>query len=85
MPYRVVMIGAGFGRSGMGVAPQPGRMAPEGQVRYVASALRALREQRLARPTQTSIYGYRVRHIDLSDSTLTPGGMAATAPGPAGP
>jgi hypothetical protein len=83
VPYRVVMIGAGFGGSGMGVAPQPGRMAPEGQVRYVASALRALREQRLARQAQTSMYGCRVRHFDLSDFTLTPGRIAATAPGPA--
>jgi hypothetical protein len=72
--YRVVMIGAGLGGTGTGVARQPGRMAPrrfyvlEGQVRHLANALRARREQRLA-------------WLDL---TLTPGCVAAPAPGPAG-
>jgi hypothetical protein len=94
VPYRVVMIGAGFGRSGMGVAPQPGRMALEGQVRHEASRASVgetgchnwyTTSGRISHwPAQTSMYGCRVRHFDLSDFTLTPGRTAATAPGPAG-
>jgi hypothetical protein len=79
----------------MGVAPQPGRMALEGQVRHEASGASVGEtgchnwytrgDRNIGNwPAQTSMYGCRVRHCDLSDFTLRPGGTALPAPGPAG-